>query len=116
MSGAVARSVLGSTPATARQRAIGLYRAWYRSVPAICENFTLPFGVTAGRRRLRELFERNRDVKDVRVIDMLVVKGKLELDETLLGFKQTTHVMRFFDDPTGPKEKKDFLTDFLDNK
>eukprot|EP00038_Savillea_parva_P007459 m.170278 g.170278 ORF g.170278 m.170278 type:complete len:116 (-) comp13220_c0_seq1:50-397(-) len=113
---AVARSVLGSTPATARQRSIGLYRAWYRAIPQICETFTLPVSVTTCRHRLRELFDHNRDVKDVRVIDMLVVKGQMELDETLKVFKQTTHVMRFFDDPSGPKEQKDFLTNFLDNK
>ena len=46
----------------------------------------------------------------------LVPQGKLELEETLKVFKQSTHVMRFFDDPTAPRAKKDFLTDFLEGQ
>jgi hypothetical protein len=44
-----------------------------------------------------------------------MVQGKLELEETLAIFKQTSHVMRLFDDPSAVKNNKDFLTKFLDN-
>jgi hypothetical protein len=46
----------------------------------------------------------------------LFPQGKLELEETVKVFKQSTHVMRFFDDPTAPRAKKDFLTDFLEGQ
>jgi len=97
----------------ARRRVLGLYRAWYRDIPYICETFTLPVGISQARGKLREMFNRNKDVKDIRVVDMLVVKGKMELEETHEIWKQKTHVMRYFEDPSGPKADKDFMTRFM---
>eukprot|EP00729_Bicosta_minor_P000659 gene659-1065_t len=109
----ITRSVLNSTSAEARHRVIGLYRAWYRDIPYICETFTLPVGVKDCRLKLKEFFMRNKDVSDIRVVDMLVAKGQLELEETHAIWKQKSHVMRFFEDPAGPKQPKDFMTKFL---
>ena len=64
-------------------------------------------------KQLKEFFRRNKDVTDVRVVDMLVAKGQLELEETHAIWKQKTHVMRYFEDPAGPKQAKDFMTKFL---
>ena len=47
------------------------------------------------------------------MVDMLVAKGQLELEETHAVWKQKTHVMRYFEDPAGPKKAKDFMTKFL---
>lgn len=64
------------------------------------------------RAKLREEFEKNRHVKDVRVIDMLVVKGQMELVETVKRFKQKNHIMQYFKAPINPKPK-DFLSNFF---
>lgn len=36
---------------------------------------------------------KNRDVADVRVIDMLVIKGQMELKEITMQWKQKCHIM-----------------------
>jgi NADH dehydrogenase (ubiquinone) 1 alpha subcomplex subunit 6 len=42
---------------------------------------------------VRNLFRDNAHLKDQRVIDMLVEKGYMDLEDTLLQHKQKTHLM-----------------------
>ncbi|KAG8177416.1 hypothetical protein JTE90_020444 [Oedothorax gibbosus] len=53
-----------------------------------------------------------RDVTDIRVIDMLVTKGRMELEESVKGWKQKSHVMMYFGQ-TVQKKPKDFLSRFF---
>ena len=64
------------------------------------------------RKKLREEFEKNRHVKDIRVVDMLVIKGQMELVETVKRWKQKGHIMNYFRAPITPKPK-DFLSKFF---
>lgn len=50
--------------------------------------YDIPKNEAQCRAKLREEFEKQRHVKDVRVIDMLVIKGQMELVETVKRFKQ----------------------------
>eukprot|EP00048_Salpingoeca_helianthica_P015261 m.225843 g.225843 ORF g.225843 m.225843 type:complete len:110 (+) comp16813_c0_seq1:236-565(+) len=95
-----------------RQAVLGLYRAWYRELPHILELYDLDVSLKAAREQLRTTFLRNKNLKDSRVVDLMVVKGKMELQETLKLWKQTPHVMRFFDNHSDPAPK-DFMTRFL---
>lgn len=97
----------------ARQRVIQLYKSWYREMPSIVNIYDVPITVQQGRVKLRQKFLQNRNVKDIRTIDLLVIKGQMELMETLSHFKQKGHVMAFFQD-TVPEKPKDFLSKFLD--
>ncbi|EDQ88799.1 uncharacterized protein MONBRDRAFT_37277 [Monosiga brevicollis MX1] len=114
---AVARGVISASAQDARVSALGLYRAWSRQIPFIIELFRLDKTEEECRAKLKEKFLINKNVQDVRQIDMLVIKGKMELEETLKVWKQTTHVMRFFEDPqTNMNPPKPFMDKFLDGR
>lgn len=59
--------------------------------------YDLDCSVPEARLAVRDLFRKNGDVKDAAVRDMLVEKGYMELEETLLMWKQKAQIMRMID-------------------
>lgn len=47
------------------------------------------------------MFRKNGHIRDPDVIEVLVGKGYMELEETVLQFKQKTHLMRLLGAGTG---------------
>ncbi|XP_055526930.1 NADH dehydrogenase [ubiquinone] 1 alpha subcomplex subunit 6-like [Wyeomyia smithii] len=105
------RPILSLDNQEARKRVISLYKSWYRQIPQTVHEFDIPKSVAQCRTKLREEFLRHRAVTDVRVIDMLIFKGHLDLKETINRWKQKSHLMRYWNESQEPKPK-DFLTKF----
>lgn len=83
---------ISSNRAEARLRAIDLYRAWVRAAPEICSIYALNVTPTSLRHSMRQKFEQNRHVTDQRAIEVLLLKGQQELQETLNCWKQPDHI------------------------
>uniref|UniRef100_A0A1L8E0P9 NADH dehydrogenase [ubiquinone] 1 alpha subcomplex subunit 6 n=1 Tax=Nyssomyia neivai TaxID=330878 RepID=A0A1L8E0P9_9DIPT len=106
------RPILSVDQSEARRRVFNLYRAWYRQIPYIVMDYDIPKSVEQCREKLREEFLKNKSVSDIRVIDMLVIKGQMELKESVEIWKQKGHIMRFFKETYEPKPT-DFLSKFF---
>ncbi|CAH8542848.1 unnamed protein product [Schistosoma rodhaini] len=102
-----ARPILSRNHAEARRRVISLYRACHSSV-----DLTVP----VLHARLREEFRKNKDIKDLRIIDLLIHRWQNELLEVAHLWKSDTHVMDFFREDYRPEKPKDFLDKFLSGK
>ena len=89
-------SRVSSSREEARTRALALYRNYYRSVPEICALYALDVPPSTLRAKYREMFERNRHIDDLAVIDIMLHKGQVEFQETINAWKQIPHIMKLF--------------------
>ncbi|KAL7287902.1 hypothetical protein TKK_0017965 [Trichogramma kaykai] len=96
----------------ARRRVFGLYKAWIRQVPFILQDYDIPKNAKDLKMKIREEFNKHRTVKDIRVIDMLVIKGQMELKETVEKWKNKGALMFYFKDTVEPKPT-DFMSKFM---
>lgn len=97
-----------------RRRALNLYKAWYRQIPILLYDYRMPISSEVGRSKLREIFVRNSRIEDTRVIDGLIVRGQMELNESVNKQKEDCHLWKYFRAET--RKPQDFLTKFLDGR
>jgi len=99
----------------ARRRSLKLYRDWYRSAPEICALYALSISPAYVRHRIRQRFEKNRHVTDPRAIDVLVLKGRQDYQETMNCWKQTDHVLGILLE-SQDRPKRTFLQKFYEGR
>ena len=58
----------------AKLRVISLYKAWWRQIPTMLSQMPMPVTQQECQNMLHQQFMKHKDVKDTRIIDMLVVK------------------------------------------
>ena len=87
-----------------------LYRSIVKELPRVLTIYDIDIPVPEARAGIRSLFQANSHIKDTRVLDMLVEKGYMELEETMLHYKQKPHLLRIFEgfkhQSTGADRKK----------
>ncbi|THH07580.1 hypothetical protein EW145_g3284 [Phellinidium pouzarii] len=103
------------SPAIARQRALQLYRDWYRGAPEICNLYALNCSPNDVRHAIRQEFERNRYVSDPKVIDVLLLKGRMDYQEAMNCWMQEPHVMGILLAPK-VRPQRTFMQKFLEGR
>ncbi|KAJ7146136.1 NdufA6 NADH-ubiquinone oxidoreductase 14.8 kDa subunit [Mycena epipterygia] len=104
-----------TSPADARARVIQMYRDWYRAAPEVVNQYALDVSPTELRHAIRMRFEANRNVTELRVIDVLLLKSRQEFQETLNMWKQPDHIYGIL---LKPKERptRTFLQKFYEGR
>ena len=65
-----------------------------REVPRVLTIYDIDTPEDEARASIRAQFSKYSNIQDERVVDMLVEKGYMELEETLLQHKQRSHLLR----------------------
>jgi len=107
------KPLLSVDNAEARTRVLQLYKAWYRYIPQLVNDFDIPVSVEKSRDVLRQKFQANAHIKDTRVIDMLVIKGQQDLQEVVEAWAQAPHIMSKHFKEAIKERPKDFMSKFL---
>ncbi|KAJ2556547.1 ndufa6 NADH-ubiquinone oxidoreductase subunit [Coemansia sp. RSA 1933] len=100
----------------ARTRTLHLYRLFQKAVPKFMIDYHLSIPQAVVRSKIREQFEQNRYVSDPRVIDVLLLKGRMEYEETYNVWKQYSHVLRYFDANEKDAEAAGFVNKFIEGR
>ncbi|KPJ08463.1 NADH dehydrogenase [ubiquinone] 1 alpha subcomplex subunit 6 [Papilio machaon] len=74
--------------------------------------FDIPKNQEDCRKKLREYFYRNKFVTDVRVVDILVIKGYMELKEVTHQWQQKGYMMSHWN-PSAERAPVTFVEKFL---
>jgi len=110
------KSIMSTNRIESKRQVLGLYKKWIRAVPDMMIAFKLPYTEQIVKNRIREEFYKNSHLTDLRVIDLLIIKSQMDLQETLEHWKQSCHVMEYFDKPTDVEQPTSFMGKFLTQK
>jgi NADH dehydrogenase (ubiquinone) 1 alpha subcomplex subunit 6 len=77
--------------------AVTLYRYITKQVPRVLTLYDISMEPSEARLAVQALFRQHADVKDPRVVDMLIKKANMELEETLMLWKQKSHLLTLLD-------------------
>lgn len=110
------RGINNLTLAEAQFESRCLYKRYLRSVPELMEKFEITeFSEKRAYELIREEWEKTGYVTDPRVVDLMLLQGKQNLQEMVHFFQQENHVHRRFK-PTWKPEPQGFMESFLTQK
>ena len=90
-----------------------------RELPRVLVLYDLDIELPEARKAIRGHFDRYSHIKDDRVVSMLVAKGYMDLEETLLQHKQRSHLQRTLSgyiDLEGARRKNVTLNSSIDDQ
>ncbi|CCI10450.1 hypothetical protein ABG067_005418 [Albugo candida] len=98
--------------------AVTLYRYIIKQVPRVLTLYDITMEPSEARLAIQALFRKNANIKDPRVVDMLITKANMELEETLLQWKQKVHLLTLLETgmqlrASADKVKKDPFENFI---
>ncbi|PVU99615.1 hypothetical protein BB559_000532 [Furculomyces boomerangus] len=96
-----------------RVRAIRLYRDWQKAVPEITAEYRLNYPMHVIRQKIRQEFEKNRELTNIGAINIALFKGRATYEETLNCWSQVNHINNYFNEDYRPTQKKAIETNFL---
>lgn len=106
----IARYVQGqASPGTSTESTIS-------QAPEICSLYALDVSPARIRYAIRQKFENNRSVTDLRAIDVLIHKSRQDYQETVNLWKQNDHILGLFLTDEGQKAPKTFLQKFYEGE
>jgi len=76
-----------------------LYRSMLKEVPRVLTLYDIDMPVRDARYSIRFHFDKHKKLEDGRIIDRLLAMGYLEMEETLMQWKQKTHLLRLLEPP-----------------
>ncbi|KAI1366991.1 complex 1 protein [Xylaria arbuscula] len=103
----------------AKRRVLAAYREWIRAAPEIQTMYSVPFPVSSIRTRMRQEFERHRYVNKIGVVDVLLMQNNAEYQEMMNFWKQTTHVMSYFESENfrgSDRLPRNFMQGFIEGR
>jgi len=74
-----------------------LYRAIIKELPRVLVIYDVDMPIKDARVAVRYHFQKHGHLEDKRIIGLLVAKGFMELEETLMQWKQKTHLLRILE-------------------
>uniref|UniRef100_A0A6U4J7G0 NADH dehydrogenase [ubiquinone] 1 alpha subcomplex subunit 6 n=2 Tax=Hemiselmis andersenii TaxID=464988 RepID=A0A6U4J7G0_HEMAN len=81
-----------------RDKVLRLYRHVQKSVPYLLHQFAIDEPASAVRANIKREFLKHGgagDNLDPKIVNMLVFKGQMELDEALAQWKTRTHILKY---------------------
>ncbi len=74
-----------------------LYRSIVKELPRVMIIYDVDIPLKTAQAAIAYHFRKHSELKDGRVIGLLLAKGYMELEETLMQWKQKTHLLRILE-------------------
>ncbi|KAL0119209.1 hypothetical protein PUN28_009652 [Cardiocondyla obscurior] len=106
------KPILSVNQEDARRKVLTLYKTWIRQIPLLLQTYDIPKNKVDCKQKIREEFKRHAHVSDLRIIDKLIIRGQMELQEVANSWKTKGAVMYYWKE-TWEKKPTDFMSKFL---